>query len=1144
LKGPEAVQLLREGFEQLPRKGATSFASLLAGSFIVADPQEALPLVIDRWLDASEGEEADAWLAALLPTAEFDGDVEEFLGALKPDRESSWPGLHEATLGLLAEDVPLRLTSEASQAVRKGKWERLIQALIPIADWLETALKSEADDEVSLALVRTLGARSKRLGGNPDRAREASALMLLDLARIARRVRERALSLPQAPEERLRWLLSDAAASCPRTVESTFEQLSAETPPADWVDVCVKAIERRVGQAPAAADLLGAWRAEAGVASLARLLGDREDPELVDAASEALAEIGEAVVDAVAERMGPAEDPVLLEDCLEVCTALPSRRLVEAIRRRFEALFIHAPEPLLHTVEILGAREFLEPLGRELREGEVEAERAYAFLCELHAIADPRLAGIRRRLADREERTVEALQNGDRPPDPTLELGLQCNGCRRTYTYVVREILVDPDAQETNGFQPFITDRIRCKGCGREGDYVLPQKTQLRLMAELSRLTERSEREGVEVFQASPFRLVRLGLSDGRRLQPREARLDYEARLERRPDDPDLLIGYANVLRVLGEIEKAETALRRALERDPAAADAYATLGQFAEEKGDLATAEAMYRQIVALGRRARFYRVKNRGEFLEFVEEALVRVQGARAARSPEPVSAQTRLESLMGQDRGSARIGRNDPCPCGSGKKYKKCCLGKTERSPDDGKSKSPDQRLRQRLMTYARTAIPQADMHRAKREFFGERFDPELKDLALDAQGREEQWPAFLEWLIHDFRLTSGRPAIAQFRADRGQTLPPEERSLLEEWQEAAVGLREVVDLDPGRSLTVRDVFTQETFTVREVRGSLSAARWDLLGGRMVRVNGEPFLWGVMTLFRARDREDLVAHVTERHQDYCRAHPDATWPDFFRANSLILRRYAERQVQERRPPKVYTAEGHPVMQGRLRYEVRDSRRLVRALASAPDFEETTDPGDPATTRHFDWVRTGPAERYVKQKPLPPEGLSLKSERLDADGKVGAQDLATLHLEGGELTVETVSAERLAWAKARLAELVEDAIRLRADVVEDPMEKLGAVSGGGRSQEPSAEIPSEIRTRLIGDMLHRHFTAWLDQGIPALDGRTPRQAARDMLLRPKLIQLLREIENIQDRERQKGKPWYDVAWMWEALDIPRTEA
>ncbi len=24
-----------------------------------------------------------------------------------------------------------------------------------------------------------------------------------------------------------------------------------------------------------------------------------------------------------------------------------------------------------------------------------------------------------------------------------------------------------------------------------------------------------------------------------------------------------------------------------------------------------------------------------------------------------------------------GDAKVGRNDPCPCGNGKKYKKCCL-----------------------------------------------------------------------------------------------------------------------------------------------------------------------------------------------------------------------------------------------------------------------------------------------------------------------------------------------------------------------------------------------------------------------------------------------------------------------------------
>jgi hypothetical protein len=30
---------------------------------------------------------------------------------------------------------------------------------------------------------------------------------------------------------------------------------------------------------------------------------------------------------------------------------------------------------------------------------------------------------------------------------------------------------------------------------------------------------------------------------------------------------------------------------------------------------------------------------------------------------------------------DRAPAKIGRNQPCPCGSGKKYKKCCLGKDQ-------------------------------------------------------------------------------------------------------------------------------------------------------------------------------------------------------------------------------------------------------------------------------------------------------------------------------------------------------------------------------------------------------------------------------------------------------------------------------
>ena len=48
-------------------------------------------------------------------------------------------------------------------------------------------------------------------------------------------------------------------------------------------------------------------------------------------------------------------------------------------------------------------------------------------------------------------------------------------------------------------------------------------------------------------------------------------------------------------------------------------------------------------------------------------------------AALSQEHHGERETMPAAAGSGRGNAKIGRNDPCPCGSGKKYKKCCLGK---------------------------------------------------------------------------------------------------------------------------------------------------------------------------------------------------------------------------------------------------------------------------------------------------------------------------------------------------------------------------------------------------------------------------------------------------------------------------------
>lgn len=66
---------------------------------------------------------------------------------------------------------------------------------------------------------------------------------------------------------------------------------------------------------------------------------------------------------------------------------------------------------------------------------------------------------------------------------------------------------------------------------------------------------------------------------------------------------------------------------------------------------------------------------------------------------------------------------VGRNDPCPCGSGKKYKKCCLGKDQRPP------SPQ----------ASTAIsPFEALAQARKEYFEEGWDKldEISNGAVDA------------------------------------------------------------------------------------------------------------------------------------------------------------------------------------------------------------------------------------------------------------------------------------------------------------------------------------------------------------------------------------------------------------------------
>ena len=62
-----------------------------------------------------------------------------------------------------------------------------------------------------------------------------------------------------------------------------------------------------------------------------------------------------------------------------------------------------------------------------------------------------------------------------------------------------------------------------------------------------------------------------------------------------------------------------------------------------------------------------------------EFYEASTIVERQQRWAREEEEVDEDDFGEPVMTFVREGPKVGRNEPCPCGSGKKYKKCCLGK---------------------------------------------------------------------------------------------------------------------------------------------------------------------------------------------------------------------------------------------------------------------------------------------------------------------------------------------------------------------------------------------------------------------------------------------------------------------------------
>ena len=401
--------------------------------------------------------------------------------------------------------------------------------------------------------------------------------------------------------------------------------------------------------------------------------------------------------------------------------------------------------------------------------------------------------------------------------------------------------------------------------------------------------------------------------------------------------------------------------------------------------------------------------------------------------------------LEAHRVEPRGD--IGRNEPCWCGSGRKYKKCHLGREQLA------------LAERVnWLYEKAAqyVHIAGWRELLAEVGYERYR-HTHDLgeALDV--------AMADPLVMDVVLFEGG-AFAEFLQVRGSLLPDDERLLAEQWLLVDRSVFEVDRVNPGKTVTVRDVRTGDVHEVRERTASRQLKPGQLMCTRVVPAGDSMQFFGGV--------EPVVLHERDALIDLLDAEPDPV-----ELVSALSRRFA--------PATLTNTEGEPLAICQATVRVDDADRL----AAYPD--KTYDRVDGEAPRWHESVTS----------------LGMPHIR------------AVLVRDGDTLRIETNSEERMDRVLAALVR-IDPTMRVLDDS-RTPMHDARAAA------ELAAELPAgedaldpdapEVAT-MLDEFIREYEAKWLDEPIPALDGHTPRQAADDPTRRGDLIKLLESFPAVED--------------------------
>lgn len=449
--------------------------------------------------------------------------------------------------------------------------------------------------------------------------------------------------------------------------------------------------------------------------------------------------------------------------------------------------------------------------------------------------------------------------------------------------------------------------------------------------------------------------------------------------------------------------------------------------------------------------------------------------------------------------------KVGRNEPCPCGSGLKYKNCHLRAVG-------GDEPADRLWQRLhelslrlptdlLRFVKNTYGLALVDEAWREFTlfeEERFDKDSVHL-----------PVFMPWFFYEWEPPAegshvpeaeigSFPVASAYLKSRGRNETPLATRYIQACLGSVFSFVDVLTVSPGTGFTMRDSLTGLESTVVEKTASKTVQKGDILFANIVSLDGLSILEGCSQIaFPPLEKAAIIQLRKRIHK----ANPTVTADVLrdFGFEKLEIYHATVRRLLNPTLPVLQNTDGDPLIFCRVTYTITsvgaafDALRPLSLDHSEADLlaEATFDDGGQLLAVEIPWLKKGNAKMAWQ-----------------------TISLGRIQIEGERLVAEVNSEERGKLFRTLADELLPEGCRHISTVLESVE---AALKAHRRDQPQQSEEDLNDRPEvkaLLADHLRAHYRAWPRMKLPALNGKTPLQAMKTPEGREMVEALLLDLE------------------------------